>query len=430
MATIINDIKQQYAGANLWHQHFPWFSLGHLLEAAAQKNTQGFQSASQKAAIYFNDVQRLHFLLHQQEIYVAEILATYNVGKETISETEEVYAVKSEEETEIKEAEIDETEITAAEQDTIFNTEEPVIVADQLDTVVAEIFEIRKPDDAAFETEEQTTQLEALPDEEPITLETKVKEEVIPEVAIEEILEEAPIATIMAEIPDAAPTTELTLDTGGETEIETEVPFYAEINEAETAGTEAVELEEAIEMPQTSQDESYDPDDTDGPEDIKRQEPELLNVMDIAAEKFEPTNMSQSLAEVSKQFKEENKEEELELPVEVYHTVDYFASQGIKLVLEPRADDKFGQQLKSFTSWLKQMKKLPATKMSDKEHDPIVENIASISLQEREVLTESMAEVLMKQGKEAQAIEVWQKLSLLHPEKSHYFAALIEKTKV
>ncbi len=421
MATIINNIKQQYAGANQWQQQFPWFSLGHLLEAASQKNTEGFNTASQKAAVYFNDVQRLHWLLHQQEINVAEILATYDLGKESITQKEEMFAVKSVAE------DIVADEIEEAEQNIKLNIEEPAIVTDQLDTVVAEIFEIGKTDDVALETEEPTIQLDTEPIEEPITeLETKIEEEVIPEVVQEEIQEPESISTIISEVPVAAITTEPILETVTET-----VHTSDDVTiDTETTETVSAELEEAIEMPQSWQDESYDPDDTDGPEDTERQEPELKSVMDIAAEKFEPTNMSQSLAEVSKQFKEENKADALELPVEVYHTVDYFASQGIKLVLEPRADDKFGQQLKTFTSWLKQMKKLPATKMSDKEHDPIVENIASSSLLEGEVVTESMAEVLMKQGKEAQAIEVWQKLSLLHPEKSHYFATLIEKTKV
>jgi hypothetical protein len=427
LATIINNIKQQYAGANQWQQQYPWFSLGHLLQAASQKHTEGFQPASQKAAVYFNDVQRLHWLLYQQEINVAEILATYDLGKETITQNEEIFAVKFVEEAEQEEQEGQEGQEEQEEQE----GQEPAIVTDQLDTVVAEIFEIGKTDDEAFKTEGPAIQNETEPIEEPITeLETEIEEAIIPEVVHEEIPEPEPISTIISEVPVAAITTEPILETVTETEMETEQISDAETNDTETTETVSVELEEAIEMPQSWQDESYDPDDTDGPEDTERQEPELKSVMDIAAEKFEPTNMSQSLAEVSKQFKEENKEDALELPVEVYHTVDYFASQGIKLVLEPRADDKFGQQLKTFTSWLKQMKKLPATKMSDKEHDPIVENIASSSLQEGEVLTESMAEVLMKQGKHVQAIEVWQKLSLLYPEKSHYFATFIEKTKV
>lgn len=48
-----------------------------------------------------------------------------------------------------------------------------------------------------------------------------------------------------------------------------------------------------------------------------------------------------------------------EIPVEItpYHRVDYFDSQGIKLE-EKATDDKLASQLKRFTDWLKQMKRI------------------------------------------------------------------------
>jgi hypothetical protein len=48
---------------------------------------------------------------------------------------------------------------------------------------------------------------------------------------------------------------------------------------------------------------------------------------------------------------------------EPFHTVDYFASQGIKFKEEEKPKDKFGLQLKSFTEWLRAMKKLPVTEI-------------------------------------------------------------------
>ncbi|HEY6502784.1 MAG TPA: hypothetical protein VIZ28_02305, partial [Chitinophagaceae bacterium] len=39
------------------------------------------------------------------------------------------------------------------------------------------------------------------------------------------------------------------------------------------------------------------------------------------------------------------------LTFEPYHTIDYFASQGIKFKEEEKPKDQFGQQLKSFTEW-------------------------------------------------------------------------------
>ena len=124
-------------------------------------------------------------------------------------------------------------------------------------------------------------------------------------------------------------------------------------------------------------------------------------------------------------------EQKEELLFEPLHTTDYFASQGIKLSEEVQTGDKLGKQLKSFTDWLKTMKKtgqgkLPATNPSI---DLAVQNLAEKSNKEQEVLTESMAEVYLQQGKAEKANEIYKKLSLLNPAKSAYFAAKIELLK-
>jgi hypothetical protein len=115
-----------------------------------------------------------------------------------------------------------------------------------------------------------------------------------------------------------------------------------------------------------------------------------------------------------------------------YHMIDYFASQGIKLVLEDQPSDNLGKQLKSFTDWLKVMKKLPARPLSDKTDEKEADRIrhfAAHSIEERDILTESMAEVLAKQGMFENAIALFQKLSLIYPPKSAYFASRIEQLK-
>ena len=115
-----------------------------------------------------------------------------------------------------------------------------------------------------------------------------------------------------------------------------------------------------------------------------------------------------------------------------YHMIDYFASQGIKLVLEDNPPDHFGQQLKSFTDWLKIIKKLPANQQSpktDERENERIRHFAAHSIEERDVLTESMAEVLAKQGMYENAIALYQKLSLIYPPKSAYFASRIEQLK-
>lgn len=122
------------------------------------------------------------------------------------------------------------------------------------------------------------------------------------------------------------------------------------------------------------------------------------------------------------------------LAFEPFHTVDYFASQGIKFKIDENPTDKFSKQLKSFTEWLKTMKKLPTgevipatTHAASVEQK--VEQLAETSLNKADVITEAMAEVWEKQGNPEKAIEIYQKLSLLEPSKSAYFATRISDLK-
>jgi hypothetical protein len=116
---------------------------------------------------------------------------------------------------------------------------------------------------------------------------------------------------------------------------------------------------------------------------------------------------------------------------ESYHTIDYFASQGIKL-LQEELKDKLGKQLKSFTDWLRSMKRIGPPESStslDDVTNQSIQRIAEHSIEEKEVLTEAMAEVWAKQGNNDKAIRVYEKLSLLNPAKSPYFAGRIEQLK-
>lgn len=124
-----------------------------------------------------------------------------------------------------------------------------------------------------------------------------------------------------------------------------------------------------------------------------------------------------------------------DISFEPYHTIDYFASLGIKLKPEELAKDKLGQQLKSFTDWLRSMKKIAPTQGGEKlaEVDELtdksIQRIAEFSNEAKEIITEAMAEVWAKQGHKEKAVEIYEKLSLLNPSKSHYFAARIEALK-
>lgn len=117
-----------------------------------------------------------------------------------------------------------------------------------------------------------------------------------------------------------------------------------------------------------------------------------------------------------------------EMLFEPLFATDYFASQGIKLSEEAQPTDKLGKQLKSFTEWLKTMKKIHGAPIPTESApvDMVVQKLAEKSNQEDEILTESMAEAYLQQGKTQKAREIFEKLSLFNPSKSAYFAAKIE----
>jgi hypothetical protein len=124
--------------------------------------------------------------------------------------------------------------------------------------------------------------------------------------------------------------------------------------------------------------------------------------------------------------------EEIPISTRVYHAIDYFASQGIKLDPRLLSQDMLGNKVRKFTDWLKQMKRInenPTDLGTDADTEHLIEKIAQSSNEAKDVITETMAEVLKKQGKKEKAIQLYQKLSFLNPSKSIYFAAKINELK-
>ena len=162
------------------------------------------------------------------------------------------------------------------------------------------------------------------------------------------------------------------------------------------------------------------------------EEPEALKVEAAPVPEPEPpAPVEEPVREEPPPFKAE-KEPMPEFTFEPYHTVDYFASQGIKLSQEELPKDQLGKQMKSFTEWLKTMKRLPASelvKSVDTNAEKKVENLAEHSLKSADIVTEAMAEVWARQGNRQKALEVYNKLSLQNPSKRAYFAAKIENLK-
>ncbi len=162
-------------------------------------------------------------------------------------------------------------------------------------------------------------------------------------------------------------------------------------------------------------------------------EEEEIAVLDEEEEKNHTNNISAVLSNQMADFKKPITEEtKLEFESEPLFKVDYFASQGIKIDLTKQPQDKLTLQLRRFTDWLKQIKGQspnPQDLGTDPELEKAIANIAKASIAAREIVTETMADVFIKQGKVDKAIQLYIKLSFLDPQKSAYFASKIQQLK-
>jgi hypothetical protein len=144
---------------------------------------------------------------------------------------------------------------------------------------------------------------------------------------------------------------------------------------------------------------------------------------------FEPEMPSVKLRSILDNPADPGQNSDSLIPIEPLHTVDYFASQGIKISADIEGQDRLSIRLRSFTDWLKTMKKIHPEKLEsmDQGAQSAIQHIAEHSNEAKEVVTEAMAEVFAKQGLHHKAVEVYRKLSLLNPGKRVYFAAKISK---
>lgn len=141
--------------------------------------------------------------------------------------------------------------------------------------------------------------------------------------------------------------------------------------------------------------------------------------------------LSSQLAEFKKPI-EKDTELTIEPVQDKLHTIDYFASQGIQIDLSKIPQDKLTTKLRRFTDWLKDMKNHhpnPDDLGTSPEQEKKVAETALVSNESKEILTETMAEVLAKQGQIDKAIQLYIKLSFSNPEKTAYFADKIQQLK-
>ena len=198
--------------------------------------------------------------------------------------------------------------------------------------------------------------------------------------------------------------------------VDTTIPSYSFKGFAEDTEQkspyDAVAISEAFAKEQVESEEEGDADDTDYTNN------HISSIISNQLEGFKKP------VEESAKFEFENENN--------LHTIDYFASQGIKIDLTKLPQDKLTVQMRSFTDWLKQIKKTdpnPQDLGTDPELEKAIQNIAKTSIEAKEIVTETMADVFIKQGKVNKAIQLYIKLSFLDPSKSTYFANKIQQLK-
>lgn len=118
------------------------------------------------------------------------------------------------------------------------------------------------------------------------------------------------------------------------------------------------------------------------------------------------------------------------IPIETapFYRVDYFAYQGIKL--DNQKNDALASKTRRFTDWLRHIRSMnpnPTDLGTDIASENKIVLLAGQSIENPEIITEAMAQVLERQGKKEKAIRLYEKLSFLNPSKSAFFAAKIEE---
>jgi hypothetical protein len=141
-------------------------------------------------------------------------------------------------------------------------------------------------------------------------------------------------------------------------------------------------------------------------------------------------------------------EAETSLTFQPLYTDDYFAYKRLK---EPQQAEQLSEkgaaEMKSFTSWLRDLKDTFAEKAATKQWyqqqlhrsyedaDPEVSEavekmaMSSITMND-DIVSETLAEVWARQHQYPAAIHIYQKLSLLNPNKSAYFAQKIRELQL
>ena len=460
---------------------YPYFSVAQffLSQKMQVQKQQGFIPQVQKTALYFNNLNLLHYQLlnHSPEIKIVhkkeDVEPTEPLLKKVIEE--EIKALQLKNTTTVEASNMQIPTVESVKQ-MLYDIKDQKITReiDAQDEIV-ETAEAQHESITSFalaqsenETEaKNVTQQEEIIEENDIQLEQVIDptpQEVEPLVEIIDTPVEETITTQKEEVieenntqskQEVEPIVEV-IDTPVEAENTTQNEGIIEENNSlskeivETTPQEIVPaikiIDTEVETINSNQNEEIKEADRLQIEEITEHKEEEATKNYISSSEIETIKspkqedillQDEKIASILKeQLKEFKKPVEanavLPLTPESYHTVDYFASQGIKPEFGQNGQDKLSKQLRKFTDWLKHMKNdVPNTDDlgTDPELETAIQDIAKISNEAKEIVTETMAEVLEKQGKKDKAIQLYIKLSFLNPDKSAYFASKIQHLK-
>jgi len=378
----------------------PFFSVPHffLTKKLKEEKHPAFINQLQKTTLFFNNPYWLHYqlspttqqikVLHKEEVadMVTEPLLK-NVIEEEIANSTESFKEENIDPVSNQEIEVEATIV----EEPIYT--EPIVVAE---LIQVEEIEEHKEEESIVEAEITTIN------------------EVVETTEIEQ-----PIAIVepTVELPSSASITSFALEAAEEMEAITEQHQATENIVEEPAAIEPIEIEQTIiEEPIVAIEEEFELEESELIETALPDE-KIASILKEQLEEFKKPVTDDSI---------------LTIASERYHTVDYFASQGIKPEIDHTAQDTLSKQLRRFTDWLKHMKNVPPNNEdlgTDPELENAIQGIAQISNEAKEIVTETMAEVLVKQGKTDKAIQLYIKLSFLNPDKSAYFASKIQILK-
>ena len=423
---------------------FPYFDMAHIANAYVHKHNMVY---THNAAIFTANNYWLNYLLKFTE---EDIIRQRNSLKESLSTKDEV--VKTDEEmlalpitTEnaAVESAITEKKEVENEENVLTNTTENVEIESGI--AVKEEFEedekVLTNTTENAEVESDVVVKEVVENEENILPNTTENAEVESDVVVKEEVENeenvltnttenAEVKSGIAVKEEVENEENVLTNTTENAEVESGIAVKEEVENEENVlinTSENVEVEsDVLENEEVEEDEVEEENETE--KENNNNDIPIKGLADIA------TNLAlarKNIHAINNPSVTLVKSDVSKTPInEPYYTVDYFASQGIKPPVTIPNNDKLALQLKSFTEWLKTMKKINQTETvtninTDKPQDAKVTVLAKTSLNDSDIVTETMADVLLKQGKITEAVETLKKLSLHDSTKSAYFATRI-----